>query len=80
MSEYIACVVRKQRKMLLGLLSLLRSFGSQAYGMGPSPFEVGLPISVKPFWKHYHRRIQNCISMPVLNPIKLTMKINHHTY
>lgn len=51
----------------------------KTYGMGPSIVEVGLPTFLKPFCKHYHRYNQNCISVLIHNPIKLTMKINHHT-
>lgn len=29
------------------------------------------------FWKHTHQHTQNCISMMILNLIKLTIKINH---
>ena len=64
--------------MMLSFLSLLYFFRALADGMRSSTLEVDLPVSVKPFWKYYHRHIQNCISTQVLNPIKL--KINHHTY
>lgn len=64
--------------MMLGLLSLLYFFRIPADGMRSSTLEVDLPVSVKPFWKYYHRHIQNCISTQVLNSLKLT--INHHTY
>lgn len=34
--------------------------------------------SVKPFWKHPHRPTQGSVSMMMLNPLKLTVKINYY--
>ena len=39
---------------------------------------VGLPSSVKTFWKQRHWRTQSCVSMEILNSVKLTVKINYH--
>lgn len=44
-------------------------------GVAPSQ---GHPSSVKPFWKHPHRQHARCVSMVILNPIKLIMTIAHH--
>jgi hypothetical protein len=40
---------------------------------------VGLPPSVKPFWKLPHRQTQKNVLPVALNLAKLTMKINHHS-
>lgn len=34
----------------------------------------------KPFWTHRHRYTQRCVSMVILNPVKLTVTINHHSF
>lgn len=34
---------------------------------------------LKPFWKHAHRHTQRCVAMAILNPVKLTEKINQHS-
>lgn len=44
-----------------------------------TPFQVGLPSSVKPSWKYPPRHTQCCVSMVVLNLVKLT-RINHHKF
>lgn len=41
----------------------------------PPTFRVGLPSSVKSFWKHSYRYTQRCISTVSLNPLRLTMKV-----
>lgn len=44
-----------------------------------STSRVDLFCSVKPFWKHPHRLLKSCVSMVILNSVKLAMvKINHH--
>lgn len=69
----------RQRRMLA--LNSLPPFYSvhhlRAFGGAACP--CCLPRSVKPFWKHFHRHTQMCASMVLLNPIKLTTKIGHHT-
>ena len=32
------------------------------------------------FWGHPQRHIHKCVSMVTLNPVKLTVKINHHIF
>lgn len=49
-----------------------------AYGMLLPSFRVHSPCSVKPFWKHSLRDTHRCVSMVILNAVKLTMKINNH--
>lgn len=39
-------------------------------------FRVGPPCSVKPFWKHCHSHNQNCVSLVILNSVKLKWNIN----
>lgn len=46
-----------------------------AYGMVPPTFRVGLSCPLKLFGKHPLRHTQRCVSMVLLNPIRLTVKI-----
>lgn len=70
------CPVKKQRKMLLLLLLSLPSFDfiwdppPPAGRMVPLTFKVGLSTSVK---------LIRLISMVILNPAKLVIKVNPHT-
>lgn len=50
------------------------------HGMVPSAFQLDLPCTVKPFWKYLHRHMQRCVSMVILRPFKLTIKIIHHMW
>lgn len=43
-------------------------------------FRKSLFFSFKPFWKHPDRCTLSCVSWVILNAVKLTRKINHHTY
>jgi hypothetical protein len=53
---------------------------------GPTYLQDGLPltppthppppIQIKPLWKHFHKHAQRCVAMVILNPVKLTKKIN----
>lgn len=43
-------------------------------------FRVCLPSSAKPLWKHLPKHSQRSVSMVILNPIKLTMRINLHSH
>lgn len=45
---------------------------SPAHGMAPPTFQLGLPLSVKPFRKHPHRHALQCISLVTVNVDRLT--------
>jgi hypothetical protein len=65
------------------IFTLLFHLGPQPVGMVSPTFRMGLPPLVNPLWKHTHRHTSGCallISNVFLNPIKLTIKINHHTF
>lgn len=49
-----------------------------ASGMVAPTFRVGLLFPVKFPWKFLQGCSQLCISSVALNPVRLTMKINHH--
>lgn len=51
--------------------------GTPTHSMGLPSFSDGLPLSVKSFWKHYHRHTHRWVSMVIVNPVKLPVKINH---
>lgn len=49
----------------------------------PRPYlssENALSPPLKPFWKQAHRHTQRCVAMAILNPVKLTKKINQHRF
>lgn len=50
-----------------------------AHGVVLPIFSVSHPGSVKVFWKHPHQHIQPCVSMVIISPVNLAVKINHHT-
>lgn len=45
---------------------------SPAHGMVPLTFQLGLPFSVKPFWKHPHRHALEFMSLVTVNVDRLT--------
>lgn len=53
------------------MLSLLSSFYSSLEA------GVALPITVSLIWKIPHRSTQRFVSKGILDPMKLTIKINH---
>lgn len=93
-ASHIVLSVKKQRE-----ISTQFTF-SFLFSLGPSPFytvwdhdclmalptfKMKLPSSVKPFWKHTHRHILSCVSMMILNLVRLTMnsgqqKSHRHTF
>lgn len=38
---------------------------------------VAFFLSVKTFWKNPHRNTQSCAAQVILNPAKLTMRVNY---
>lgn len=73
-------IVRKQRVMNVGVqLIFFFSFspGSQLKGMVLLIVRVGL-LSLVKFSGNTLMDIPRCVSMTMLNPVKLTMKICHH--
>lgn len=74
---------RSRGRSVLLLILLFIQPGTPAHVMVPSAFRVGFPTSVKPLGDieahlavglHGYR-----VSMVILNPVKLTMKISHHS-
>jgi len=51
---------------------------SPLHGLMPPIGRLYLSPSIKPSWKCHYRHFQNCISLVILSPTKLTVKINHH--
>lgn len=51
--------------------------GTPTHRMLLPSFGDGLPFSVNSFWKHYHRHTHRLVSMVIVNPVKLPVKINH---
>lgn len=45
-----------------------------AWGMLPPTFRTSLLSLVKPLWKNLHRHTQKCLSIVIINPVKLTVK------
>lgn len=52
--------------------------GTPARGIVLPSYQVHLPCSAEPFWKHPHSDTHRYVSMVILNAVKLTMKINNH--
>lgn len=77
--------VRKQREINVGAIvdfsfctfySVLGSF----CGIVLPTLGTGLPFLVKPFWKWPQGPIKRTVSWIILNPIKLAMKVNNHSF
>lgn len=56
----------------------LFSSGTSAHGMVSSTFGVGLVTPVTTMEKTPHTQTQRSVSVIILNPMKLTIKIDHH--
>lgn len=77
--------VRKQREINVAAIvdfsfctfySVLGSF----CGIVLPTLGTGLPFLVKPFWKWPQGPIKRTVSWIILNPIKLAMKVNNHSF
>lgn len=67
---------RERWMLVLSLISSFYLLEFPAYRMMPPTFWVGRSSSAK----HSHKHTLRCISIVILNPIKLTMNINHYMY
>lgn len=80
-SGHIAPTVRKQRMCAQLACSFLLSPGSKPMGlMVPTMIRVVLPTSINLIYIIPHRQLWRFISVVLLIPAKLTMKMNHHIF
>lgn len=78
-ASHIAPAVRKQRDTAGAHRLLYFLSWTLPHGMLPPTSKMALSVLQKPFWAHLHRYSQRCVSMVILNPVKLTTRINHHS-
>lgn len=78
--SHVMSVVRKQRNMLVfNILSSFHSVQDLTPFMVSPTCRVCYLSSFKPFLETRLHTHPNVVSMVILNPVKLTVKINHHT-
>lgn len=73
--------VRKQREINVGAIVDF-SFCTfySVCGIVLPTLGTGLPFLVKPFWKWLQGPIKRTVFWIILNPIKLAMKVNNHSF
>lgn len=80
---HTAYPVRKQGQVNTGVRLSLSHFYSvldSSPWIDATMFTVDLPPPINSVQKLLHTHIQTFVSMVFLNPVKLTIKVNHHTY
>lgn len=74
----LASRVKKPREMNSSAYAFSLSFRDLGLWNSVTHIQGDTRCSVKPFWKHPHRHLRG-VFMALLNSVRLTVKINHHT-
>lgn len=64
----VSTVLKKTQVPPASHLLFFTHFRTSAHRAPPSLLKMGLPSSVRPFWKHCYRHAQKCVALAILKP------------